>query len=178
MNKNAERFVRALKASIEGWRMPEETRALFTAKLSKWDLSETQWNAVLDRVIAKNLKGELPQLAAIEIQIKNELEIAREPSPYGWLSFDWKGHSYAMRVKSDGYAWLIADLMRKDEHGQIIHLQKNVGEPAALHLPAGAENVIVSPDNPADPQPEEMPSKREVAEYRHEFELVAEKMKM
>lgn len=89
------------------------------------------------------------------------LGIVRDAQPtgddnLGWLYFvDKRGYSQAIRLMCVSGQWLNAPLSYLTNKGERVQLQKNPGMPYIL--PEGATDILICPDNPAKPDPSEMP---------------------
>lgn len=162
MSKESDTFVSNLKASIESWRMPAETESLYKSKLAKFVLTRAQWSSALDEIINQNRDGKLPPLANVCSILEHQKAIASVPVNLGWASFKIKGVSHSIRIRSEGGKWVIHDLVWVDNHGKEHHLQNYVGDSVAQHIPADATDYLLSADNPAKPEPDEMPSPAEI----------------
>jgi hypothetical protein len=163
-NPAAVRFVKQLCAAFSRYPITAETRELYANKLSGWRLTQNEWDTAADRIIEVQTDDNLPSLSIIYGYLKNAKASQRDDTNGGLATFDLNGMAYGLRVRNDGGVWLIADVVMRDAHGKEVHLQKHVGEAFGLHVPKDAYNVMVSPDNPADPLPEDTPSPAEVHE--------------
>jgi len=173
-NVAALRFVKQLIAAFSRFKPSEETKNLYGEKLSKWKLTQSQWDNALDRLIADRAEENLPSLGEIYPYLKNSQQQI-EQTNLGWMSFERNCRHYSVRVMCVKGEWLNAPMAYTDAHGQKISVQKFPGQKPIL--PADSENIIISPDNPADPEPHEILSKEQVAavfqNIRDGFKLVS-----
>jgi hypothetical protein len=162
MSKNSDSFVSSLKASLS-WMAPE-SETLYKRKLAKWTLTAGQWEAALDKIIEGNIDGKLPSLSIIFAELERQVRNAKN-SNLGWASFTLAGIHYAIRIKCEDRTWLIADLIGTDDRGEEKRYQEHAGEPVAKHIPNAAEDYLIIPDNPARPDPSQIPNPAEVKQY-------------
>ncbi len=162
MNK-AERFVANLKASIESWRMPADSQALYASKISKYDLSDKQWAESLDRLIKANTEGKLIPLATILEELDRQQKSKTNSSAYGWKYYDSGGYSYAIRIINDHGLWVYPPS------------HKYAGQ--APILPDDATNILNKPDCEAPDDPRDMPTPEEVKHYVETININLSKLK-
>jgi hypothetical protein len=177
-NAAAVKFIKQLVAAFSRYPTTQETKELYSQKLSKWHLTQEQWDQALD-VLISHESDSLPPLKDIYIALKNAQYTGAQHNSMalGWLSFRVGCLDYVMRVISDGSVWLIAPMNYRDAHGQLVAIQQNVGQPAAMHTPEGATNILVTPDNPARPDPSELPTAAERKQYIADMEIKLSRMK-
>ena len=168
-NQAAIRFVKQLFAAFSRFPVTNETRELYANKLSNWRLTQNEWDDALDKIIDSHKDENIPALSEIYGNLKNVTARRQSNSAGGLATFDLNGHAYGLRVQNDGGVWLIADVVSRDTHGVERHLQQNAGKPFGLHVPFGATNILVHPDNPADPLPEDIPDPGEVSKILGEL---------
>ena len=139
-NKNAETFVDGLKASL-GYRMPEETRSLYIAKLSKWILPTETWTRALDETIKSNESGFIPSLSTIYKILKETALPDYSNRQFGGIYF------YGDRENS--YK-IPCEIIIMDGHAAYVYppWHKRAGQVPIL--PASAHDIREIPDNPAD----------------------------
>jgi hypothetical protein len=151
-NQSALKFLKYLIAACAKYPVTAEVREVYLAKLSKWNMTQEQWDKALDMILESDHGGNLPELKEIYDALKNAGYHGKsdDGGNKGRLYFDWDGHSYCMRVYAEGGKWRIASLRGKDLHGQEIEMQKNVGDLVDEHIPQTAENIQVIPDRMAN----------------------------
>jgi hypothetical protein len=162
MSDRSDSFVENLKSSLPFMSLESET--FYKRKLSGWKLSAKQWETALDKIIAGNTDGKLPQLSLIFAELQRQQSIARSESDLGWASFKIKDRDYVIRVKARSGTWIIHDCVLRDIHGVEHHVQQHVGDPVVERLPAEATDYLISPDNRARLRPEEEVSRDEIHE--------------
>lgn len=167
----SERFVKNIKSSIETWRMPPETEALYVNKLSEYNelLNEKQWADALGLILIANKSGKLIPLPIILEALDNQ--VIRKKLPTAKAKFDLDGYTRVIfcegrpiKSGSSMVVWVIADKVTHDSQGNEIHWQQHVGEPVTNHIPAKAINYDIFPDDPAPPKPEDVPTQEEIHE--------------
>ena len=161
-NAAAVRFVKQLCAAFSRFPVTNETRELYAQKLSNWHLAQNEWDTALDTIIESHKDENIPALSEIYGNLKGITARRQSNSAGGLATFDLNSHAYGLRVINDSGVWLIADVISRDAHGVEKHLQQNAGKPLGLHVPQGATNILVHPDNPADPSPGDMPDPGEI----------------
>ena len=176
VNRAATEFVKRLVAAFSRWPAGKDTVDLYTEKLSKWTLSPVQWDRALDALIEAHQDENLPGLQTIYTALRNASYAGRSGSSsnLGWVSFQHNGRSYSVRAYCEQEIWLIAPLRYRDQRGNMVELQKNVGKPVAVHIPRDAQDVVCTPDNPARLEPHDMPTREERAELAREMGRVSE----
>lgn len=137
MSKASDIFVDELKASMVQ-KIANGTINLWKRRAREYSsLTATQWNAVLDRLIAENEGGFMLPWPAIKnmIELVRDLGVGRN---LGTMNFTINGNpNNAIRIKYVG--------------DQIISI-KTGKKPKP---PQGAYNIETHPDYPADPEPHE-----------------------
>jgi hypothetical protein len=170
-NLAAAKFLKQLIGAIARFPVSVDTKEIYLAKISKWYLRQDQWDKALDILIQGERRQDenIPSLSEIYTALKNAQYSNSSVGNGALATFDLpNGYSGSMRVINYNGVWVIADAMTRDSHGGEVHHQKYIGEAFALHIPEGAINVQVYPDNPADPKPEEIASSQEVAKLVNE----------
>lgn len=144
-NNAAVRFVRQLIAAFSRFQISKETIELYTQKLSNWRLTQTEWDAALDKLIAGHQDESLPQLSEIYRYLKNEVSSSTVGKDLGFLYFTSEGYRYAVRVKYQNGKWVNAPCSLTDSHGKVVVLQKYPGDVPVL--PVDAQDILIAPDN-------------------------------
>ena len=165
--QNHEMFVLGLKSAFPY--MTKDAVGLYTRKLSGWRLTKAQWESALDQMLQVESDGNPPQLSVIYAELKRQGAIARPAIDLGWAAFDLAGHSYAIRIRSQENHWVIADLTYKNQHGEENHSQPHYGEPLFDHIPANADNFVLTADNPV--RSDNIPTKDEVSGYMEQIRI-------
>lgn len=161
-NQLATRFVKQLIAAFSRFPTSKDTADLYILKLTNWQLRPNEWDLALDRLIEVHKEDHIPSLNMIYGYLKSAQAARADNRNGGLATFDMpNGYGYSLRVHNDGGVWIISDVITRDAAGTEKHLQKRHGEALGVALPPGATNIMVHPDNPADPAPEDMPSKTE-----------------
>lgn len=176
-NPAAAKFIKNLIGTFSKFPVTPETKEIYLQKLSRYELRQSQWDKTLDLLINRELEN-LPSLHEIYDAIRNAGLQDAEQTNFGWVSFDWRGRPYSIRVINHEGQWLIAPLIYHDQHGKECQAQKHVGDPWMDHMPSDAENVIISPDNQANPEPHEIPTREERAQFMWQINQNCQKMKM
>lgn len=131
-NQAAIRFVKQLCAAFSRFPIAQETKELYTQKLSSWRLTQAEWDKALDRLISDHADGSLPQLAEIYQHLKSQSAATASQNDFGWLCYDENGMRWAIRVKYIGGDWVQTAM------------HKHPGEKP--EIPPGAVNVRLCPD--------------------------------
>lgn len=146
-NKDSERFVRNLRASIGKWKMPDDTFALYCDRLASWTLNPEVWSRAISRIISENTTGDLPTLPAIYTQLRLAQQAESDTAGNGgWMTFLTNGKSHAMRIRSVEGKWVFAHMAVRSATGEIMELQPHPGQDA--RWPEQATELHVLPDNP------------------------------
>lgn len=144
-NASAVRFVKQLCAVYSRFRVEDATKEIYTQKLSNWRLTQQEWDAALDKLIAGHQDESLPQLSEIYRYLKNEVSSSTVGKDLGFLYFTSEGYRYAVRVKYQNGKWVNAPCSLTDSHGKVVVLQKYPGDTPVL--PVDAHDIFIAPDN-------------------------------
>ena len=151
-NQGAGKFYKRLKASCCQWKVEPETDTEYLQQLSKWRMTDSQWEHALDDLVAHAEDGHLPPLPLIYTALKASQVSSVDRVNGGWCTFSLDGRRNVIRIKSVDGGW------KELEHYLDMHPK---GEPdkrpfgkriwtenmIELKLPAGAEDVRYHPDN-------------------------------
>jgi hypothetical protein len=143
MNKAAIRFCKSLFAAFGRWKTPEETKEVYTEKLSKWHLSDEAWSRALSEIISDHPDGDLPALGAIYPYLKRIKDQVALSSDWATQLFTLHGFRVARRVWNDYGTWRVGRIVFADSKRKW-RLEKS---DAVALLPAGATDERIQPDN-------------------------------
>jgi hypothetical protein len=145
-NVAAVKFVKQLVAVYSRFKIDDTTKEIYTQKLSKWKLTQQEWDSALDLLVESHKDENLPALGTIYEFLKFAVS-KRQEADYGFMYFDLNKYSYAVRlVRRDG-VWVSA------KTGKF------------FDAPKGATKVLFVPDKQAEPEPDSIPTKEQVAFY-------------
>lgn len=146
-NQAAIKFVRQLWAAFCRYPISAETKELYGQKLSKWRLTQGQWDTALDRIIEGHESESLPSLSDLYAKLK-EAQISENAGNgnMGWASFRLYDRDYSIRIWHDGHTWVISDLVYTDGQGRKTHMQTHVDQPVVNHIPADATDFLITPE--------------------------------
>jgi hypothetical protein len=146
-NQAAIKFVQQLIAAFHRFKTTDETKDLYTEKLSRWRMTQTRWDKALDEIIAKHEDDNLPSLNEIYGYLKRAEQSSTDSGSHlGWASFRLNDRDYSIRIQHNGTAWVISDLVGTDSQGRKIPQQANVGQPVVNHIPADATDFLITPE--------------------------------
>lgn len=158
-NDRAGNFYDELKAAVCRWPVDEFTDRVMLKKLSRWKLTQAQWNKALDDLCEKVTDGKLPPPAIIFEALKVAQISTEDTRNLGWLMFDLNGRRKAMRIKSVNGRWMqLCTRQVADEKYAGGFRTEFTGEVKEIRTPEGATNGRYCPDHPA---PEDLEDHRE-----------------
>lgn len=167
-NKAAIKFMSQLEAAFCTYELSEERRSFYVEKLSKWKLTQSQWDASLDYITENYKEDDLPKLGYIYPVLKSQQAHAAAQYDMGWLYYYLNGYSYAVRLVRKDNVWVNAPMVSYDAHGNKTELQKNPFK--SPKIPEGAYDVRWAFDKEQPPEENEMPTAEEKHNYIKEFE--------
>ena len=151
----AEQFAGSLKSAFP--RYGKDQLSLIVKKISSWKLRQSEWDQALDLLVEWHRDdGDTPPLGQIYEALRSVSRKALAASEdTGRVSFRYRPAGYGSDVYSvifvvrRGGEWVVASKTRKVDANTYIELQKNVGAPVMSVLPAGAYDIRIEPDKPA-----------------------------
>jgi hypothetical protein len=137
----------------------QDVKRQYHDHLSKYILPDDQWTAMLSDIVSNEEK--IPSLAVIESYLRHKRTEVNNSTCKGWLCFTLWGHRYAVRIEKPDTVWVYARAEARTYNGMAV-MQKNPGK--VVVIPRGAVDVVQALDNPTDLEPDEIPTKTEIAE--------------
>lgn len=169
-NTAAIKFTKQLVAAFNRFPISAETKELYSSKLSRWKMTQPQWDTALDKLIEGHSEN-LPPLSEIYTALKNAQFTSQQSdsSANATVSFRHNGYEKVILCRNDSGVLVIRDVVIHDVHGAEKHLQAHVGDAVALHIPEAATDVLINYDHPARPEPNEIPTPEEIKAYVDAF---------
>ena len=137
-----------------------EVKKQYYDHLSKYILPDDQWSTTLSDIVSS--EDELPSLAIIDSYVIRKRAAVSSLICRGWLIFTLHSRRQAVRIEKVDGVWVYAKAEARSREKGTIVLQKRPGQTALI--PKSAIDVLHVVDDPANPEPEEIPSKAEIAE--------------
>lgn len=143
------KFAKNLCATFHKYPISDSTREQLVKHLERNHLTDDQWSAVIDHIIDNRKDDDrgLPEPPEIISAIRSVKAKRQNENQYGSLSFTLAGRDYVIRCVHRDNLWV------------------SVKTGTFPKIPAGATDVLMSPDNPPDPDPRDLPTVAEVREY-------------
>lgn len=160
---NAYEFVRLLCASFPRFPISPDTKNIYISKLKRFTLTSDQWNMVLDKIIANRPANQhgIPELHEIYPCI-SEVEITTGAHPaYGFAYFNHNNHAKVIKVKLVNGRWCSV----------------KTGKTMPDAIPGNATDLDIHPDNPAPPDPREIPPREWVQDLINKTRMAMRSMK-
>jgi hypothetical protein len=158
-NQLAVSFCRKVFGAFNRFKIEDETKEIYTEKISRWRLNQNEWDIALDKLIEQHEDGKLPTISEITSILKSVVTIKSSGEDYGFMYFNIKQNSFAVRLVHRDNVWV------------------SLKTGKFFNPPLDATDVLFVPDKGVVLNPHDMPSKEEVREYCREVEANMEKMR-
>lgn len=167
-NIAAAKFLKQIIAAFCRYPPTADTKQVYLQKLSRWKLTQQQWDDALEILTNNSNIDDLPLLAEIYPVLKAQTDERKPGSNLASVHFDMPdGYHYVERVMSVDSVWVYYPLVLTGPKGIKIELRpEKVGK--AFIPPEGATNIETFPDKPARPAVEDLPSPGEIQELMQE----------
>jgi hypothetical protein len=151
-NQAANRFVKQLIAAYSRYPTSRETTELYYQKLSNWRLTQSEWDAALDKLLDQHTEENIPGLAEVTSALKSITTAKIQGGDYGFMYFNIKRNSFAVRLTHRDNVWV------------------SVRTGKFFNPPSSATDILFVPDKQAVLDPHDIPNKDEIRKYCQQIE--------